>query len=74
MLMGCVVTLSAKDSSVSFNDRDEPTWSNVLINGNISITKQVSVSHLLPHYPSAAYETFKAGNGDLYLIDGAIYG
>lgn len=50
MLMGCVVTLSAKDGSISFNDSDGPTWSNVLINGNISITKQVSVSFSLAHY------------------------
>ncbi|KLO11710.1 hypothetical protein SCHPADRAFT_876503 [Schizopora paradoxa] len=56
MLMGCVVTLSAKDSGVSFEENDS-SWSNVLINGNISIAKKIS-----------------AGNGDLYIIDGAIYG
>jgi len=59
MLVGCVVTLSAKDVGVkdASAEGDKPSWSKVLINGNISITKQVSAS-----------------NGDLYLIDGAIYG
>ena len=78
MLFGCVVTVSAKEDGAVFGraDDDEPDFSKIFLNGNISVTGHLRVGAVIPFLLTVPQLTaaFQAVNGDIFIIDGAIFG